>query len=81
MVLRLTVWPSRLLVSTLNRNRIKEITMFPMNPGVMPYAAILAACILFSAPLQAQEDSCGVERDVRVAALDEQTWKRMNDVY
>jgi tetratricopeptide (TPR) repeat protein len=29
----------------------------------------------------AQADGCGIERDVTPTPLDEQTWKRMNDIY
>ncbi|NNE06515.1 MAG: tetratricopeptide repeat protein [Xanthomonadales bacterium] len=47
--------------------------------GFLP-AAILASTLL-SGQAFAQADGCGIERNVTPKPLDEQTWKRMNDVY
>ena len=42
---------------------------------------LVLASMLFSGQVFAQAASCGVERNVTPKPLDEQTWKRMNDVY
>jgi tetratricopeptide (TPR) repeat protein len=44
-------------------------------------AAMLVAGILASGQVMAQASNCGVEREVTPKPLDEQTWKRLNDVY
>ena len=48
--------------------------------GLLPFITVLATGVFFSSPLAAQS-SCGIERSVKPKPLDEQTWKRMNDVY
>ena len=52
-----------------------------LKSGMLPFVSTLAAGVLFSAQLMAQANDCGIERDVTPKPLDEQTWKRMNDVY
>ena len=49
--------------------------------GLLPFATVLVAGTLFSGQLSAQSGGCGIERTVTPKPLDEQTWKRMNDVY
>ena len=49
--------------------------------GMLPFVSILVAAALFSAQVMAQANNCGIERSVTPKPLDEQTWKRMNDVY
>lgn len=43
--------------------------------------AVMLAAALVSGPAAAQTAACGVERDVSVKPLSEQTWKAMNDIY
>lgn len=48
---------------------------------LIPLFALILAGILASGQAKAQADECGIERDVTPKPLDEQTWKRMNNVY
>lgn len=42
---------------------------------------LATSAMLFSNPVFAQADQCGVERDVKQGLLDEPTWKRLNTAY
>jgi tetratricopeptide (TPR) repeat protein len=48
--------------------------------GILTFVSVLAASTLISSTAVAQS-GCGVERNVKPKPLDEQTWKRMNDIY
>lgn len=45
------------------------------------WLAVTLTAVLISGPAAAQTAACGVERDVSVKPLSEQTWKVMNDIY
>ena len=49
--------------------------------GIIPFVAVIAAGTFMTGPALAQSGGCGIERDVTPKPLDEQTWKRMNDIY
>ena len=49
--------------------------------GFVTLICVLAASAFYTAPVLAQSDGCGVLREVKPTPLDEQTWKRMNDIY
>jgi len=51
------------------------------KPGVLPFVSVLLAGAFCSAQAMAQANNCGIERSVTPKPLNEQTWKRMNDVY
>ena len=55
--------------------------MRKFSTGLATFVCVLAASAIFSAPVLAQADGCGVVREVKPTPLDEQTWKRMNDIY
>ena len=45
------------------------------------FISVMAASMLLTTQVMAQQDACGVERQVTPKPLDEQTWKRLNDIY
>jgi len=45
------------------------------------FLPLLCLSLMMSGHVYAQANSCGIERDVKPTPLDEQTWKRMNDIY
>jgi tetratricopeptide (TPR) repeat protein len=60
--------------------------MSPTTPSVLRSGAVgllLAAglALAASAAFGAARDACGVDRDVRQGALDEVTWKQLNNIY
>ena len=55
--------------------------MRSLKHSILTLVSVLAAATLFSGQVMAQVDGCGIERDVNVTPLNEQTWKRMNDIY
>jgi tetratricopeptide (TPR) repeat protein len=52
-----------------------------LNPRLAVSIALVAAAVLFSGQVMAQAGNCGHAREVTPKPLDEQTWKRMNDIY
>ncbi len=55
--------------------------MRSLKHSIITFVSVLAAATLFSSQVVAQVDGCGIERDVNPTPLNEQTWKRMNDIY
>lgn len=49
--------------------------------ALLPLAAVFGSVLMFPDPVLAQAAGCGAVRDVKPQPLDEQTWKRMNDIY
>lgn len=55
--------------------------MRSFKSGLVTFICVLAASVVYTSPVLAQNDGCGIVREVKPTPLDEQTWKRMNDIY
>jgi tetratricopeptide (TPR) repeat protein len=51
------------------------------TPLIAAQALLLALLLAGTGPVQAQSSACGEKRDVKQGALDEMTWKRLNEAY
>lgn len=49
--------------------------------ALLSFTTVFGLSMFTSGPAFAQAGGCGIERTVKPQPLDEQTWKRMNDIY